>query len=170
MKRLIRPLALASIAGALVFGTTKAMAQGQFDPAEFRQRMLEQYQERLGLSGDEWKAVQPLLETVMTKQQAANTGRGGFGAFGGGRRGGGDAAGGGGQGRRGGFGGPPSPEIEALNAAIESGNASDIKAKMEAVRASRKKAQAELQDAREKLRKVLTAKQEAQLFVTGILD
>ena len=57
-----------------------------------------------------------------------------------------------------------------MTKAIESGNASDIKAKMEAVRAARKKAQAELQDAREKLRKVLTAKQEAQLFVAGMLD
>jgi hypothetical protein len=112
----------------------------------------------------------------MEKQRAAGGGGRGF-AFGGrGGRGGpggpgGQAGGqaGGGRGGRGG-GGDASPEVAALEAAIEAGDAAGIKAKLAEYRASRKKAAAELQQARESLRKVLTAKQEAQLVLMGTLD
>ena len=158
------------------------MAQGQrgnFDPEQMRQRMMEMYQERLALSGDEWKAVQPLLETVITKQREAGAGRGGVGLFGGGgRQGGGGGAGGGGGGRQGGgggaggggFGGTPSPEAEALQKALETGTPAEVKTKLEAYRDARKKKDADLQEAREKLRKVLTPKQEAQLVLMGTLN
>jgi len=183
MKRLAKPFMLAGITAALLAGSTNLMAQGQgggqgrgnFDREEARQRMNEMYQERLGMSADEWKAVQPLFEAVQTKQLEAIAGAfggfGGFGRGGGGGRGGdqgGGAGGGGGRGR--GFGGTPSPEAEALQKAVDSGDAAEIKAKLESYRASRKKKEAELQTARDNLRKVLTAKQEAQLVLMGTLN
>lgn len=177
MKRLIKPIVLAGITGALLVGTTNVTAQqrGNFDPAQIQQQMMERYQEVLGMTAEEFKAVQPLVESVMTKQREAGVGRGGFGLFGrggGGQRGGGGGGGGGGFGGqgRGGFGATPSPEQEALQKAVESGTPSEIKAKLEAYRDARKKKETELQEAREKLRKVLTAKQEAQLVLMGTLN
>lgn len=198
MKRLNKTIVLAGIASALLLGATNLMAQGQGgrqrgggqgggDPAQFQQQMMERYQEQLAMSADEFKVVQPLIENVMTKQREAGAGRGGFGGFGrgggGGRQGGGGAAAqggapaqgggdpaqGGGRGR-GGFGGAPSPEQEALQKAIESGTPAEIKSRLDAYRDARKKKEAELQEAREKLRKVLTAKQEAQLVMGGMLN
>ncbi len=179
MKNMNKAILLASVAGTLLFGTTSAMAQrqgggggGNFDPEQMRQRMAEMYQERLGVSADELKVIQPLIEDVQTKQRAV--GGGGFGAMfgrgrgqGGGGGGGGDQAAGGG--RRGGF-GTPSPEAEALQKAVESGTPAEIKAKLEAYRDARKKNTATLQEAREKLRKVVTPKQEAALVMMNVLD
>ena len=183
MKQFIKPILIAGIAGVFLAGTPRVMAQqrGNFDPAQAQQRMMELYQERLALSGDEWKAVQPLLETVIAKQREASSGRGGFGAFGGGGGGrgrgqggadGGGRQGGGGGGAGGGGGGrgTPSPESEALQKAVDSGTPAEVKAKLEAYRDNRKKKDAELQEAREKLRSVLTPKQEAQLVLMGTLN
>jgi Spy/CpxP family protein refolding chaperone len=185
MKQFIKPIVMAGITGALLAGTSSVMAQqrGNFDPQQAQQRMMEMYQERLALSGDEWKAVQPLIEAVIAKQRDAGSGRGGFGAFGGGggggrgrgngdgggRQGGGGGAGGGGGGGFGGR-GTPSPEVEALQKAVESGTPAEVKAKLEAYRDNRKKKEAELQTARENLRKVLSPKQEAQLVLMGMLN
>lgn len=176
MKKLARSIALASIAGAFLFTTANLTAQQQQrqrggqggfgDPAQFQQMMLERYQEALSMSADEFKAVQPLIETVMTKQREVTAGR--INAFGRGGRGQGGDNQGGGRGR--GFGGTPSPEAEALQKAVESGTSSEIKVKLETYREARKKKEAELKDARENLRKVLTVKQEAQSVVMGLLD
>ncbi|MGE5608946.1 MAG: hypothetical protein ACM359_06815, partial [Bacillota bacterium] len=38
---------------------------GNFDPAQFRQRMMDRMKERLGASDDEWKVLQPKFEKVM---------------------------------------------------------------------------------------------------------
>lgn len=175
MKSINKAILLASVAGTLFFGTTSAMAQrqggGNFDPEQMRQRMAEMMQERLGMSADEWKAVAPLVEDIQTKQRGAGGGFGGM--FGRGRGGAGGGGGGGDQaaggGRRGGF-GTPSPEAEALQKALESGTPAEIKAKLEAYREARKKNAAALQEAREKLRKVVTARQEANLVMMNILD
>jgi hypothetical protein len=180
MKRLTQTIALAGITSSLLLGTLDSMAQeqqqrqrgqggqgrGNFDPAQFQERMLEGYQEALAMSADEFKAVKPLIEDVRAKQTEAAAGRGGFGGFGRGRGQGGDQGQGGQGGGRGrGAGGTVSPEAEALTKAIESGSAADIKAKLEAYRAARIKKETALKEAREKLRKVLTAKQEAQLVL-----
>jgi len=133
--------------------------QGGGDRADqFRQRMNEMIKTSLKATDDEWSVIQPLLEKVQTKQRETLASR--FGAFGG-RRGGGDR--------------PDrsaSPETDALKAALESESTSpaDIKAKLEAVRAVRKKATADLDQAREELRKVLTQRQEASLVMLGILE
>lgn len=179
MKSPSKHIVAAVVAAAVFFGSAKLMAQqrGNFDPEQMRQRMMEFYQERLGMSGAEWGAVQPLLVSVMEKQRAASGGGGrGFAMFGRGR-GGGGAGGGGGRGGEGGGrtrggrgGGEPNPTAEALQAAIEGGDTVTIKAKLADYRASRKKAAAELQQARGKLRAVLNAKQEGQLVLMGMLD
>ncbi|MBM3837077.1 MAG: hypothetical protein FJ398_03790 [Verrucomicrobia bacterium] len=165
MKRFVKSLVLAGVASAMLGGATSVMAQrGGFDPEEMRQRIMERYQEQLGMTAEEFKAVQPLIEGVQTKQrETAAFNRGGF-AFG---RGGGRGGGGGGGF---GFGGPPPAEVEALQKAVESGTPAEVKAKLEAYREARKKKESEYTEAREKLRKVVTPKQEAQLVLAGLLN
>jgi len=130
--------------------------RGNFDPAEMRARMMERYQEQLGFSDAEFKAIQPLIEDVQTKQRDARGGRGGM-MFGG-------------RGGRGGRGGnqDADPELEALQSAIESG--SNIEAKLAAFRAARDKKEADLKKAQDTLKSVLTVKQEAQAVLMGIIN
>jgi hypothetical protein len=130
--------------------------RGNFDPAEMRARMMERYQEQLGFSDAEFKAIQPLIEDVQTKQREA---RGGFGGMMFGGRGG-----------RGGRGGnqDADPELEALQSAIESG--SNIEAKLAAFRAARDKKEADLKKAQDTLKSVLTVKQEAQAVLMGMIN
>jgi len=65
-----------------------------------------------------------------------------------------------------------SPEVEALSKALEDTNAKpdDIKAKLDALRKARAAKEDALKQAREKLREVLTVKQEAQMVLMGTLD
>ena len=73
--------------------------------------------------------------------------------------------------RRGGFGGTPSPEAEALQKAIDdNAPTAQIKAALAKYQASQKAKQAKLVQAQENLRKVLTAKQEAQATLLGLLE
>jgi hypothetical protein len=149
--------------------------------ADFRQRMNDRLKAALKASDDEWAVIQPLLEKVQTAQRATMAGR--FGGFG----------------RRGGFGGPggpgggnsgngpaatpgaspsnrwarfDSPEADALRAALASDSTSpeEIKTKLQALRDARKKANADLEQARADLQKVLTLRQEATLVQMGILE
>jgi hypothetical protein len=154
---------------------------GNFDPAQFQQRMNERLKTSLKATDEEWAVIQPLLEKVQTKQREARAG--GIGGGGGGRRGQGGPGGGapgsqpadqntqGNQGNRPNRGGG-SPEADALSAALQSDttSADEIKTKLAALRESRKKAQAELEQARADLQKVLTAKQEATLVLMGMLE
>jgi len=148
--------------------------------AEFRQRMNDRLKTTLKASDDEWAVIQPLLERVETVQARTITaGRFGFG----GRRGGGGGPGAGNGGANAtGTPGPESqgnrpnrfssPEADALRAALDSeGTSSDeIKTRLQALRESRKKAAADLTQAREDLKKVLTFRQEAVLVEMGLLD
>jgi hypothetical protein len=138
--------------------------RGNFDPAEMRARMMERYQEQLGFSDAEFKAIQPLIEDVQTKQRDARGGRGGM-MFGG--RGGMMFGGRGGRGGRGGN-QDADPELEALQSAIES--SSNIEAKLAAFRAARDKKEADLKKAQDTLKSVLTVKQEAQAVLMGIIN
>lgn len=133
-------------------------------PEEFRARMAERLKTSLKVTDDEWAVLQPLIEKVTTKQRESMAGR--FGGFGG-RGGGGPGGGNNGGGDRGG-----SAESQALREALDKDGASaeDIKAKLNAVRESRKKATAELATAREDLKKVVSVRQEAVLFSMGILE
>jgi hypothetical protein len=156
--------------------------RGNFDPAQFRQRMMDRLKEQLEVTDDaEWKAMEPLVQSVMDARMASMGGMG-RGMFGGPRRGGGNGGGAGGAGgagggadqpRRGGggpFGQPPSPEAEALQKTIDAkAPKAEVKAAIEKYVASRKAKQAELEKAQEDLRKVLTTRQEAIATLNGLL-
>jgi hypothetical protein len=136
--------------------------QGNFDPAQFQQRMLERYKQDLEItSPEDWQAITPLVEKLMTARREAMSGFG--------RRGGGGPGGPGG--RRGG-GQPP----EATGAMAELQKALDAKAgppelraKIAAVADETKTKEAALQAAQEALRKVLTTRQEGLAVVHGLL-
>jgi hypothetical protein len=182
-----RWMAVAGAAAMMCLGTTSLKAQpggggggGNFDPAQMQQRMLERTKETLEVnSDDEWKAIEPLVLKVMEARRDAMSGMG-RGMFGGGRRNrngggdnGGDQAGGGGGGgqRRGGFfNQTPSPEAEALQKAIDAkAPKAEVKAALDKYVASRKAKEADLAQAQENLRKVLTSRQEAIATLNGLL-
>ena len=135
--------------------------------AQFRQRMADRMKTALKVNDEEWSVLQPLIEKVFNKQREAFAGgRGGFG------RRGGDQGGTATQGAKSPQDRGSTPEADALKTALDSEStpANDIKAKMEALRAARKKATTELETAREDLRKVLTQRQEATLLLMGLLQ
>ncbi len=177
MKRISQLWVLASAVVALTLSASHANAQGRgnFDPAQFRQRMMDRYKEALEVkSDDEWKLIQDRIEKVMEAQRETRMG-GGF--FGRGRGPGGPppAAQADNQdqnnrrNRR--FGPEPSPEAEALQKAIESNaSADDIKSKLAAYQAAHKEKEANLTKAQDSLRQVLSVKQEAQATLMGLLD
>jgi hypothetical protein len=153
-----------------------------FDPAQFQQRMMDNVKEQLEITDEtEWKAIQPLVQKVMDARRAGmgNMARGMMGGMGGRRGGpqgggGADNAQGGGQNRRaggpGGMFGQPSPESEALQKAIDAkAPKAELKAAVAKYNESRKAKQAELEQAQDALRKVLTARQEAIATVNGWL-
>jgi len=139
---------------------------GNFDPAQFQQRMMERIHDELGFTNEtDWNAVQPMIQKVMDARRDIG--------FGGGMRmarranGGADT---GGQQRRNFF-GQPSPEAEALQQAIDNNApAAQIKDLLAKYQASQKAKQAKLTEAQTNLRKVLTVKQEAQATLLGLLN
>ncbi len=149
---------------------------------EFRQKMAERLKTSLKVSDEEWAVIQPLIDKVTTKQRDAGGSRvGGGGPPRGGSGGPGGSGGGGGGPQPSSGGGSSDPsrperagsaEREALRAALENEGTSPetLKAKLTAVREVRKKSAAELTEAREDLRKVLTVRQEALLVSYGILE
>ncbi len=187
MKQSIQKLAALSILALVMFGASNAMAQrgggrgqggpggpGGFDPSQFMDRMMDRMQEQLEFSDAEWKVVRPMVEDVMEKQRATRgPGMGGmmFGRGGRGGRGGDNATGGrGGRGGRNPFGGPDFPEQTALQDAIENdASADDLKAKLAAYKKAVASKEADLKKAQDKLRSVLSVKQEAQLTLFGMI-
>src|SRR5690349_3289506 len=153
------------VAAGFLVAPSFARAQGQFDPAQFRERMMNNIKERLGASDDEWKVLEPKVEKVMTAQRDARAG-GGFGGFGGGRRGGG------------GGGGDQQPTTEVgkasadLRTALENKDtpADDIAKKLAAYREARDKGRAALQASQKELKEILTQRQEAVMVNMGMLE
>ncbi len=173
-----RTLVMAGMGALLTMGVNQAMAQagggggGNFDPAQFMQRRLDRIHEQMGVTNDaEWNVLEGRIQKVFEAQTAlfGFRGRGGGGRQGGG---GGDNGGGaGGGGRRGGFGGPPSPELESLQNAVQSNAPTEqIKAAMEKLRAARKAKEAELAKAQDDLKAILTVKQEAVAMANGLIN
>jgi hypothetical protein len=173
-------LMMAGMAAALSAGSLSVQAQGQFDPAEMRQRMMDRAREVLDVpKDDEWKIVSERLEKVMTARRDVQAfgGGGGFGFGGrGGRRGqGGDQANaGGGQGggrRGGGFFGEQPQEAKDLQAAVEAkAPAEEMKVKLEKFRAAKKSKEEALAKAQASLKEVLNARQEAAAVMSGYLN
>ncbi|MGH7953132.1 MAG: hypothetical protein ACREFE_14620 [Limisphaerales bacterium] len=173
-------MAVCGIAAALFLSVGSVSAQnnggpgggrgrGNFDPAQFQQRMMDNIKDQLGFTNDtDWGAVQPLVQKVMDARR--DLGNGGMGMrmmFRRNRGGNNDNNGG----RRGGFFGTPSPEAEALQTAIDN-NAptAQIKDALAKYEASQKAKQAKLKQAQDNLRQVLSVKQEAQATLLGLLD
>jgi hypothetical protein len=172
--KLNKVLTMCAVAATLCLSANTLLAQngggngggggrGNFDPAQFQQRMMDNIKTRLNFTNDtDWAAVQPLVQKVFDAQMALRAGgRGGFGGFGGGRRGG--------QGGQGG-GQTASVEQQALQDAIDNdAPAAQIKDALSKYEASQKTKQAALTAAQEALRGVLSAKQEAQATLIGLL-
>jgi hypothetical protein len=159
---------------ALLWPVTSTIAQdaqpGQRgrrgNPDEFRKQMEERIKTAMKATDEEWAVLQPLIEKVSEKGREAMAGRFG-GGFGRGPGGPGGGAPGGTTTPR-----PGSEAAQALREAVEKEGASneDLQAKMNAVREQRKKAQAELEAAREELKKMVTIRQEAVLVAASILE
>jgi hypothetical protein len=160
----VRGFLLTAVIGCAMVAPSFARAQNQFDPAQFRERMMNSIKERLGASDDEWKVLSPKVEKVMTAQRDARGGGGGFGGPGGG-------------GRRGG-GGDQQPTTETgkasadLRTALENKDtpADDIAKKLAAYREAREKGRAQLQAAQKELKEILTQRQEAVMVNMGMLE
>jgi len=184
--KLKQTLAIWGAAAALCLSTGSLLAQndnggggggqggfgrGNFDPAQFQQRMMDGIRDQLGFTNDtDWNAVQPLIQKVMDARRDVGFGAGMGRLMTRNRGGNGDNANRGG--RRGGFfGGQPSPEAEALQKAIDDNSPpAQIKAALARYEASQKTKETKLADAQAQLRQVLTVKQEAQATLLGLLN
>lgn len=134
--------------------------QGNFDPAQMRDRMMNAMKEQLGATDEEWTVLRPQIEKVQTAQRSARGGAFGMG--------------------RGGRGGDRPAEGEnavqtasrELRSALENRNTSaeELTRRLTALREARAKAQAELVAAQKGLKELLTARQEAVLVQNGMLD
>ena len=161
-------------------GAWRGGGRGNFDPAQFRQRLRERMKEQLGVTDDaEWKVLEPQLLKVMQLNQQALMGRfrGLFGMFAGGRAGaGGDNADGQAPLARG---SGPNGEMTALdkaNAQLRttlvnpSSSPDDIKKALATVREAWAKVQQDRAAAQVDLKKILTLRQEAVLVEMGQLE
>jgi hypothetical protein len=185
MKKFMLMLAGCVAILGLSTGNLAAQNRGNFDPAQFRQRMLDGLRDQLDVKDDaEWKVLEIAIGKVFDARQDIGFGGGGM-RFGRGNRGGGNGTNvtatassgttiatdqGGQNRRRGGFGGTPSPEAEDLQKAIEAkAPASEIKAKLAKLREANKAKEAKLESAQEDLRKLLSSRQEATAVLAGLL-
>lgn len=140
---------------------------GNFDPAQFQQRMMDNIRDQLNFTNDtNWSAVQPLVQKVMDARR--DVGGGGMGRMFGRNRGGQNGGPGGG---RGGMFGQPSPEQEALQKALDDdAPAAQVKDLLAKYKAAQKVKQAKLEAAQADLKAVLNTKQEAQAYLLGLVD
>ena len=115
MKKLKTILLVAGVYGRLVSERrAKLAAQGRnFDPAQMRQDMLDNYKTQLDVKDDaEWKLIEAALGKVMDAQREVMSGRIRGMMSTRGNRGGTNSNNGSSNRQRGGFGGTPSPEAE----------------------------------------------------------
>lgn len=159
-------------AGAARQGGFGGAGQGgfNFDPAAMQERMVEMMKDRIGATDEEWTVIKPRLSEVMKLSQSGRM-MGRMGRMG--RRGG-----------RGGRGGAEAttetPEItdpvQKASAELqetmdkEAPTSAEIKAKLAALRGAREKNKQKLVAAQEKLKEVLSVKQEAMLVMSGTLE
>ncbi len=181
---MVRRISLLAVGVAALAMLSFAMAQDQggrredrggqdrggrnFDPAQFRERMMNSMKERMGSTDDEWKVLAPKIEKVMAAQRETRSGFGGFGGPDRGGRGG----------DRGGAGASDQQLSKVaqtqrdLRTLLENKDASadEISKKLTAYREARDKARAELQAAQKALKDVVTQRQEAMLVMSGMLE
>ena len=158
---------LALLAGSVAFcGEPDRGGRGFSGSDRFRQMMLERLKDTLGVEDDSWTVLKPRLETVMALSRETGSGGGGMrGLFG--RRRPGDAP------EEPAEGSPATERARrALEKTLENKEAKpeEIKARLKALREAREAAKDELVKAKDKLREILTQRQEAQLVLYGFLD
>lgn len=136
--------------------------RGGFDPAAMQERMSQMMKERMGATDEEWTVIRPRLEEVMTLSRNAGGMQGMFGR---------------GRGDRGGQSAqtptdPVQAAVDDLQKTLdkEAPTAAEIKAKLAALRGAREKNKQQLVIAQQKLKEVLTVKQEAILVMMGMLE
>lgn len=143
--------------------------RGNFDPAQMRERMLNNWKDTLEVTSDEeWNAMKPLVQKLQDArmQTLSGMGRGMFGA----QRRGGPGGGAPDQAQRRFPGQQANPAADALEKAVEAkASKAELKAAIAKYQENRKARQAELEAAQENLRKVLTARQEALATLNGLL-
>jgi hypothetical protein len=144
---------------------------GNFDPAQFRQRMMEQVRKNLDVTNDEeWSVVQPLIQKVMEARREAGNG-GGMGMGPGGPPPGAGPGGPPPGGGPGGFGPPRNEEQTALQKVIdEKPPVSQIKDALAKYRAAHVEKLARLEAAQADLKGVLTVRQEAAAVLMGLVQ
>ncbi|HVX83369.1 MAG TPA: hypothetical protein VH253_00990 [Phycisphaerae bacterium] len=134
--------------------------------AQFQQQRMQQIQQQIGATDEDWAAIQPKVEAVMTAQRDVQAG--GMRGFGG-------------RGGRGGFGGGAQPtanqsEVQAAQAALQQALDNKdsppelIKEKLQALRDARARAREVLKKAQTDLQALLTQRQEAVMVELGILE
>jgi peptidoglycan hydrolase CwlO-like protein len=138
--------------------------RGNFDPAQARERYLTQLKEQLGATDEEWKALQPKVEKVLNAQRDNRRGGGNRGR----NRNNNNAQ------QQ-----PNAQQTSEVSAAADelrkavddkAATAEDINKKLTALREAREKAKNELTTAQKELRELLSARQEAILVSSGLLD
>jgi hypothetical protein len=190
--KLNRIITVCAVAAALAFTVGSALAQdngngngngaatdnggqrrnrqgGNFDPAQFQQRMMDNIRDQLNFTNDtDWSAVQPLVQKVLDARRDVS-GPGMRALFGRNRGGQGGGQGGPGGGRGGMF-GQPSPEQEALqNALDDNAPTAQVKDLLAKYKAAQQVKQTKLEAAQDALKSVLTSKQEAQAYLLGLV-
>jgi len=166
--------ALAAMVGSLAIAQEADRGEGRrggdrqqqqrMDPQQMRQRMMDRMREQLQASEDEWAVLQPRIERINEAQRATR----------GGGWGGAQRRGRGGDDQQQASQGPQTPVAQAsqaLRQAIDNNaSADEIVQKLEAYRAARQQAEAELKAAQDDLRELVTPRQEAVLVMLGILE
>ena len=133
--------------------------RGGFTPERMQQMMLDRVKEELKPTDEEWKAMEPLVAPVVEKQWEMRMSS--FRRMGrGGQRSG-----------RTGMEQNVDPAVKGLEDALASADtpAKDIAAKLKALRESRKAKEEALKKAQDKLREVLSVRQEAQLVLMDVI-
>jgi hypothetical protein len=180
MKNLKGLLLAIGCVAVLALSSAKVQAQGQggrggFDPAQFKQMVLDRYKEEMSITNDdEWQVISGAISKVIDAEMESRTAR--FGGFGGGRsrrsRDGNSnsSSTSSSDSSRRRFGPEPSPEAADLQKAIDDkASTDDIKAKLAKLREANAAKEAKLDAAREDLKKLLTTRQEAIAVAGGLL-
>ncbi len=141
--------------------------RGNFDPAQFQQRMLENVRSSMGFTNDvEWAAVQPLMQKVIDlRRETLASGMPRFN-----RRSADTADANRGNETRASSFFKTSPEADSLQKLLDDKvPVAEVKAALERYRTARKDKEAQLTAAQDALRNVLTVRQEAQAALLGLL-
>ena len=180
MKKINAVLALAGCVAALGLGSGKVAAQGRgnFDPAAMKERITSRVVEQMDIKDDaEKKAISDAIGKVLDARM--EVGFGGGMRFGRRNRGGGngdnnstDSQSSDNNNRRqrgGGFGAPSQEEEDLQKAIDDKAPKAEIKAKLTALRDSKKAKEAKLEAAQDDLRKLLDTRQEAVAVLNGLI-